>query len=337
MSAPFIRHTLFTCVVTFLLSGCARQPFPSDQASSQAPIPVAEQALPTQSATPWFKASLSDTVLEGASFDRQGNLVFADVVSGRVMRLSAARQLTTVATFNEGHPGGTAVHRDGRIFVAVIADQYTRGWIVAMRPDGSDQQLILGPNKGFVPNDLVFDAQGGFYFSDFRGSATDPAGGVYYMAPNSQTPIPVLQHLALANGVALSPDGKTLWVTEYGRNLLYRIKLANVTETLPLGIAVPYRFTGPGPDSMRTDSKGNVYVAMMEQGRVMVFGPNGVPVAQVLLPNRAEGQHLMSASLALAPDAREMVIVAGGGPAGEGAWLFQAMSLAPGLRLFSHR
>jgi lactonase len=68
----------------------------------------------------------------------------------------------------------------------------------------------------------------------------------------------LLRHLAMANGVALSPDGKELWGTEFSRNLLHRIELAGPTTIAPFGTAVAYHFTGPAPDSMRADSDGNL-------------------------------------------------------------------------------
>jgi sugar lactone lactonase YvrE len=69
---------------------------------------------------------------------------------------------------------------------------------------------------------------GGFYFTDFRGTSTDPKGGVYYVSPDMKTITPVLPNLAQANGIALSPDGKCLWTTEFGRNLLHPARLSVV-------------------------------------------------------------------------------------------------------------
>ncbi len=310
---------------------------PDEQsATSKSPIPYAEFALPNRVASSFATATRSDTVLEGASFDRAGGLVFSDVKGRRLLRMDSRGQVDTLASFARGNPGGTAIHRDGRIYVALITDQYTSGSIVAVSPDGREQHIIIGPEQGFVPNDLVFDVAGGFYFTNFRGNSTSPAGGVYYVSPDGSAVTPVLLHLSLANGVALSPNGRTLWVTEYGRNLLHTIKLDTATTIAPLGTSVPYRFTGAGPDSMRIDSEGNVYVAMMEQGRVMVFAPNGVPVSQVLLPQRDAGLNLESASLALSPDSKRLYIVAGGGGSGLGTSIFESEGLARGLKLYSH-
>ena len=54
-----------------------------------------------------------------------------------------------------------------------------------------------------------------------------------------------------ANGIALSPDGKRLWATEFGRNLLHRVDLETATQAAVIGTAIPYQFIGAAPDSMR--------------------------------------------------------------------------------------
>ena len=94
-----------------------------------------------------------------------------------------------------------------------------------MKPDGTGLQTIVPVAAGYMPNDLVFDMRGGVYFSDFRGSRPNRRG-VYYLSPDFKTITAVLPHLAMANGIALSPNGTELWITEFARNLLHRIELA---------------------------------------------------------------------------------------------------------------
>ena len=75
----------------------------------------------------------------------------------------------------------------------------------------------------------------------------EPTGGVYYVSPDLKTVTPILPHLAAANGVALSPDGKTLWITEFSKGLLHRVQLSDATTVAPFGTAITYQFTGPSP------------------------------------------------------------------------------------------
>lgn len=119
--------------------------------------------------------------------------------------------------------------------------------------------------------------------------------------------------------------------------MLHRITLQNTTTPSPLGTSSVYRFTGPSPDSLRVDSQGYVYVAIMEQGRVMVFAPSGVPVGQILLPQRDKGHNLATASLVLSRDSQQMYVVAGDLSGHSGATVFRAHSLHNGMVLYSHQ
>ncbi|WP_431271757.1 SMP-30/gluconolactonase/LRE family protein [Dankookia sp. P2] len=293
--------------------------------------------MQTVVAEPWFKVSDTGMVLEGPAFDRDGNLLFCDVGGRRVLRLTPDRRLSTLVSLDHLGPGGIAIHGDGRIFVAAIDFASGMGAVVAVRPDGSGMQAIVPPEAGYMPNDLVFDARGGFYFTDFRGASTDPKGGVYYVSPDLTTVTPVLPHLAMANGIALSPDGKALWATEFSRNLLHRVKLADATTVAPFGTAVAYHFTGPAPDSMRSDADGNLYVAIYGQGRVLAFNRNGIPIGQVLLPGRDQGHNLRSTSLILGPGTDDLYIVTSDGEGGRGATIFRARAFAQSLPLHSNR
>lgn len=301
------------------------------------PIPPAERDLQAVEAQPWFKVSSEGLILEGPAFDRNGDLLFCDVFGGRVLRVTAGKQLSTLVSLQSFGPGGIAVHKDGRIFIAAIDFKGGKGQIIAVNPDGSGMQTIVPPQAGFMPNDLVFDTEGGFYFTDFRGSSTDPTGGVYYVAPDFKSTTPILPRLARANGIALSPDGKTLWATEYSRNLLHRVNLSAATTAAPFGTSIAYHFTGPAPDSMRADKDGNLYVAMNGQGRMLAFNRNGIPIGQVLLPGRDDGHNLASTSLALRPGSDDLYVVTSDRDGGEGANIFHAKAFADALRLYSHR
>jgi lactonase len=307
------------------------------QTRGPVPIPPSERGLQAVVAEPWFKVSDEGLVLEGPAFDRGGDLLFCDVSGKRVLRLTPDKRLSTVVSLDKLAPGGLAVHKDGRVFIAAMDLAKGTGAVLAVEPDGSGMRAIVPPEAGTMPNDLVFDARGGFYFTDFRGASTDPKGGVYYVSPDFGTITPVLPRLAMANGVALSPDGKELWATEFSRNLLHRVDLADATTATPFGTAIAYHFTGPAPDSMRADADGNLYVAMYGQGRVLAFNRNGIPIGQVLLPGRERGHNLRSTSMAIKPDADDLYIVTSDGEGGQGATIFHAKTFAKALLLYSHQ
>lgn len=306
------------------------------QTRGPAPIPPAERGLQAVAAVSWFKVSDAAFAIEGPAFDRDGNLYVCDASGGHVLRLTPEKQLSTFVTMDL-RPGGLAFHRDGRLFIAALDIPRGVGAVMEVRADGSELRAVVPPDAGYMPNDLVFDAQGGLYFSDFRGTSTDPRGGIYYVAPNAPMVMPVLPRIAQGNGVALNPDGRVLWATEFGANRLHRVELADAATATPLGTAVPYRFTGPAPDSMRVDAEGNVYVAIYGQGRVLAFNQKGIPIGQILLPGREEGHNLLCTNTAFLPGSRELLIVASDGDGGQGTSIFRAGAFAPALTLFSHR
>jgi lactonase len=307
------------------------------------PTPASERDLPTAVATPYFKVADHALPIEGPAFDRQGRLLFVDIYGSRVLRLTPERQLSTVYAEPGLNPAGIAVHKDGRLFIAAVGPtgpdgQFLAGSVVAIDADGGGREVIVPASAGYVVDDLVFDSDGGFYFTDFRGSSTEPAGGVYYVPPDFKSIVPVIPRMCGANGVALSPDGKVLWATEHMNSRLHRVDLRAPGLVARVGASIPYHFVGRAPDSMRCDSAGNVYVAMQRQGRVLVFSPLGIPIGQILMPGRERDRFLKCTSLAIAPGSRDLFVVSwnetGDDPC---SMVFSARGFAPGLALYSHR
>lgn len=303
---------------------------------SAVPIPPCERSLQTVEAQPYFSVSEGALVLEGAVFDRNNNLLFVDVATGRVFKLTPERQLSIVLKENTFGASGLAVHKDGRIFIASVGDMQ-RGSVRAIEPDGTREQMIVAPDGGFLVNDLVFDNQGGFYFTDSRGNSADPQGGVFYVSPNVGSIHAILPGLAVGNGIAIDPAGSQIWATEHAKNRLHRVRLSDATTVAPFGSVVTYQFTGPAADGARVDSEGNVYVAISGQGRVMVFNRNGLPIGQIVLPDRDKGRNLKSTSLAIRPGHHELFIVTNSGTEPGGAMIFRSGAFAPAPLPFSHQ
>ncbi len=320
------------CMLFFAHGDCSASVF-DDLPQPPVPIPINERGLPTVEGEKYAVAGNDRQSLEGAVFDRQDNLLFSDITGRRILQATPEGKVENYLTLENLMPCGLAFHRDGRLFICAVEPDWKSGAIIAVSPDRKHIETILPASKGYLPNDVVFDRQGGIYFSDFRGTSTEPKGGVYYLPPDFSSVMPVIPKMSQANGVALSPDGKTLWATEYARNLLHRVILSSPTTSPINGTKIAYHFTGPAPDSMRVDAKGNVYVAMVGQGRILIFNANGMPVGQILLPERDLGNNLRSTSLAVHPEKKEVAIVAGNtldAPSSEAA-IFTAPAFARGL------
>ena len=300
-------------------------------------LPLNEKSLPTVTAQPWATVSNQGLQLEGPAFDRDGNLLLVEVSGGQVLKVDEAGKVEVVVSKNKRGSAGLAVHKDGRIFVAGLGNFKNTGNLMIYNSNGTPSEEIVGPSNGYLVDDIVFDKNGGLYFTDFSGGSTDPAGGVYYMPPGYKTIVKLVSKLGMANGIALSPDGKFLWVTEFATGLLHRIELSDARTVAPFGSLVYYRFGGPSPDSMRIDEAGNLYIAQYGQGRVLVLNPNGIPIGQILIPGRERGHFLRSTSMAFKPGTQELYIVASDGEKGEGAVIFRASVFTKGLTLYSQQ
>ena len=302
---------------------------------SVAPIPPELASLPTIVAQPWLIVDAKTTAsLEGPSFDKQGNLIATLLTAPRkLLKFDAQRNVSTLYQTDIGICG-TAIHKDGRIFLSGMS-----GELVALNADGSSPVVMrpLYHHKMLRMNDLVFDAKGNLFVTDFVGNIEEPTGGVYYVTADGKSVRPVLQQLWAANGISLTPNGRTLWVSETSRNSLLRVALLpdGVTPVPHQGVSYVYHSTGwNGLDSNRLDAHGNLYQTVHGQGRIIVFNPLGIPIANVVVAGKDEGKFLEVTSLAIKPGTREGYITTGGEG---GAAIFKFETLAPAPVLFSHQ
>lgn len=180
-------------------------------------------------------------MLKGGVFDRNNNLLFVDTATGLVFKLTPEPQFSIVLKENKFGASGLAVHNDGRIFIASVGNMQ-RGFVRAIETDGTCEQMIVDPERGFFANDLVFDNQGGFYFTDSQVNSADPQGGVFYVSPNVGSIHAILPGLAVGNGIAIGPDGTQIWATEHAKSRLHRVRLSDATTIAPFGSVVTYQF-----------------------------------------------------------------------------------------------
>jgi gluconolactonase len=142
------------------------------------------------------------------------------------------------------------------------------------------------------PNDIVFDAGGGFWFTDMGKSwpRTHDHGGVYYARADGALLEEVLFPLLTPNGIALSPDGRELYVAETlsGRVWAWPVvapgKLGKGGKG-PRGARLVHGFDGYQLlDSMAVDAQGNICVATLLTAAISVLTPEGRLLEQVAIP-----------------------------------------------------
>jgi gluconolactonase len=137
-------------------------------------------------------------------------------------------------------------------------------------------------------NDLVVAPDGGAYATTFgpydgKSPPGEVVGEVLYLAPGAAQWRVVADALNYANGVGVSPDGKTLYVSQTvsGSILKFTINpdgaLSHRSNFALLDSLVPRRSPSPwlGPDSLKVDRRGDIYVAQFFGGKILKLSPQG--------------------------------------------------------------
>ncbi len=293
------------------------------------PIPPSESGLQTITAEYFLQVHKTRGLhTEGLCFDRHGNLYFTVLYGGSVCRINMdTKEITEVFHDENLKPASVKIHKDGRLFISCInkrvGSEVQKGRIFAINPDGTGYQDIV---TGYSADDLVFDQDGGFYFTDLVGDVTNPIGAVYHVSPDFKTVTPFMEHMATPNGVTLSTDNSVLWITESHCGRIHRIMRSGIMTS-----NMVYQTPGfYGPDSCSVDADDNLYVAMCGQGRVLVFNFYGMPIGQILLPNREIGHNLWTTHPVVRPDTNELYIISCDDVGDEGSWIFKAGAFGKG-------
>lgn len=218
--------------------------------------------------------AIADSFLEGPVFDQRGNLYVTDIPWGRVFRIAPDREWSLVAEY-DGEPNGMKFLDDGRLLIT----DYKNGLMALDVASGTVTPYLARRNserfKGV--NDLIFDAQGNLYFTDQGQSGLhDPSGRLYRLRPDGQLDC-LLDNVPSPNGVALSPDGKVLYLAVTRGNCVWRVPL--MADGSVSKVSQFFTSYGPsGPDGLAVDSEGNLLVCNPGLGYVWLLNHRAEPV-----------------------------------------------------------
>jgi gluconolactonase len=245
---------------------------------------------------------------EGPVAMDDGSVVLVEIAEGRITRVQPDGTKETVAEPGGG-PNGAAIGPDGKLYVCNnggfeyiesdgmlaphgIASDYSGGRIERIDLEtGAIETLYKSGDFDCVlrgPNDIVFDAHGGFWFTDHGkvdyAKRCHDIVGIFYARADGSHLEEVIFPSNNPNGIGLSPDGKTLYAAE-----TYTCRLMSFNIVGPGKVASDAGPGGPGIplyrpagykffDSLAVDGEGNICIATIGECGISVVAPDGALV-----------------------------------------------------------
>jgi len=226
--------------------------------------------------------------------DQENNLFFILQDSGEVIAIDPLGD-TELIHCTSGQPSGAVFDDQGILYIS----DFAHGAVLAVHEAGNDQQeLVVGvyedkPLKG--PHSIVAGSDGNLFFTDSgplgETGLQAPDGSLFVISnsPSGQILKPIsLRNLAGPTGIAVSPDGKFIYLAEMMKNRVLRF--FQKPEGAYHGSVFIQLSGGVGPSCLALDAQGSLYVGQFEtkdaaspDGVVYVISPEGKQVATILV------------------------------------------------------
>lgn len=250
---------------------------------------------------------------------RRGRLWFSDLGGDQMLAVSPDGKAQLLIDHSGGYPNPPPGKFLGSNAMATDKD----GSVLMIQQGGRaivrlDDQLGIHPflssyrgKRLNSPNDLVFAPDGSLWFTDppfgLLSMDKDPAkelpfNAVFRYADGELEP--VITDFTLPNGIGFSPDGRTLYVSNYGPSMYVKafdVGPGGALSNARVLIAYP-RPAGPGgPDGLKVDTAGNIWTT--GPGGIRIVTPTGKVLGQIELPE-------VAANIAFGEDWRTVYITA---------------------------
>ena len=226
---------------------------------------------------------------EGPVALADGSVIVVEIHAGLITRCMPDGAKEVIAEVGGG-PNGAAIGPDGALYVCNNGGPRSRQphppaiqRVDLMTGEWEALYLEADGTPLVAPNDIVFDTEGGFWFTDMKG------GAILYARPDGSAIERVVDDASFPNGIGLSPDGTELyWAQTFTRQLMRRRVLApGVIEQSPgMSVSSLLRKGGLDPwslvvglpgcielDSMAIDSRGRICVGALVDSGIVVADP----------------------------------------------------------------
>jgi gluconolactonase len=218
------------------------------------------------------------SLLEGPSFDRQGNLWCVDIQNGRIFTVTRDGVFHVMAEY-DGWPNGLKFHRDGRVFIA----DYKNGIMLLDPVNGKVTPYLVRtqvePFKGV--NDLFFAASGDLYFTDQGLTGLhDPTGRLFKLTPHGKLTC-LLDNIPSPNGLVMNREETLIYVAVTRGNCVWRVPFLRDGSIAKVGLYIQLSGGGGGPDGLALDEQGGLIVAHVGMGSVWTFNASGEPAFRI--------------------------------------------------------
>ncbi len=257
---------------------------------------------------------------EGPVAMDDGTVLLVEIQRGTLSRVRPDGAVEIVAELGGG-PNGAAIGPDGAVYVCNNGGRFTwhdRDGLTVPGPaptehrGGSIQRVDLASGavdtlyescegrRLLAPNDLVFDRDGGFWFTDHGTADADGARfGAIHHAMADGSCIRRGGRLPTPNGIGLSPDGRTLYVADTQSGRLWACDIAGPGALGPgLLPGLPGRVFASLPgyqlaDSLAVEADGRLCVGTLVNGGITICTPDGgaehIPLPDPMITNIAFG------------------------------------------------
>lgn len=253
-------------------------------------------------------AEINGGLTEGPAAAPDGSIYFSDIPLGEdrgmILRFDPTTKQTTVFTDDSGKANGLFFDPQGRL-LACEGASYGGRRISRWDVKTGNRETVVDNYQGRrfnAPNDICLDRTGRIYFSDPRYMGHEPREldfrGVFRIDTDGSLHV-ATREVAKPNGLAISPDGRWLYVADHDNGTDQIDPTRPAPEPGPMKIyAFPLNeqgeVAGPrktlidfgkerGCDGMTVDSEGNIYLTIREPRRpgVLVLDPNGREIAHI--------------------------------------------------------